>query len=153
VTKFAVAATNQNEVGCAVSSGWSQPQQIGSLHSALAVTRFRWNEVSRNEVIWDEMRMSYMKFAVWRVVYVKYNRALWQHFCQVKLLDNIVFLSVRFNTSQHDYPGRRRSKKTQLVVWRSGGIGRCMDEVAQRWARLVLRWVNVFGRYTTLVCN
>jgi len=33
-----------------------------------------------------------------------------------------------------------------LAVWRSGSIVRHMNEVALRWARLVLGWVTVFGR-------
>jgi len=33
-----------------------------------------------------------------------------------------------------------------LAVGRSGSVVRRMNEVALRWARLVLRWVTVFGR-------
>jgi len=33
-----------------------------------------------------------------------------------------------------------------LEVWRSGSVVRRMNEVALRWARLVLGWVTVFGR-------
>jgi len=33
-----------------------------------------------------------------------------------------------------------------LAVWRSGSVVRRMNEVALRWARLVLGWVTVFGR-------
>jgi len=47
VTQFAVTATNQNEIGRAVLSDWSQPRRTGSFHSALTA---RWNEVR-----WDKM--------------------------------------------------------------------------------------------------
>ena len=33
-----------------------------------------------------------------------------------------------------------------LAVWHSVSIVRLMNEVAVRWARLVLGWVTVFGR-------
>ena len=36
----------------------------------------------------------------------------------------------------------------QLIdtVWRSGSVVRRMNEVALRWARLVLGWVTLLGR-------
>ena len=42
-------------------------------------------------------------------------------------------------------PGRRHLFY-MLAVWRSGSVVRRMNEVALRWARLVLGWVTVFGR-------
>jgi len=32
------------------------------------------------------------------------------------------------------------------LVWRSGSVVRRMNEVALRWARLVLGWVTVFSQ-------
>jgi len=37
------------------------------------------------------------------------------------------------------------------AAWRSGDIVGCINEVTLRWARLVLRWVTVFGGKTTSV--
>jgi len=40
----------------------------------------------------------------------------------------------------------RRSFRIRLVAWRSGSIIRRMNEVAIRWARLLMGWVTVFWR-------
>jgi len=54
-TQFAVAATNQNEVDRAVLSDSSlQPRELGRF-TAHYVTWFKRNEVSWDEVRWDEM--------------------------------------------------------------------------------------------------
>jgi len=44
VTQFAVALSNQSEVGGAVLSDWLQPRRTGSLHGALG------SDERRNEV-------------------------------------------------------------------------------------------------------
>jgi len=38
-----------------------------------------------------------------------------------------------------------------VAAWRSGNVVGRMNEVALRWARLVLGWVTVFGGQTTSV--
>jgi len=37
-------------------------------------------------------------------------------------------------------------QETHMPAWHSGSVVRRMNEVALRWARLVLGWVTVFGR-------